>query len=278
MMKIKKKINMSNKSGVSYTISSVIITASTVVLVLIASTFAYQLLEQQRGTSEFNLVKGSLFTLDDAIQDIAWSIQGTRQTRFSIDYGQLALYPDNADMGMNFTIDVNIPGSLPISRDYTTGYVEYSIPEQSVTFARRDPSYILGDEETLVEDGTSSLGRIFVYHNSGWVNALLSYRVRAMETSIIEVGGYNTSYVNVWIVKLKISEFSANFDNFDITSSANHIYTNTTDSFALLSGDKNVTIGVQFADEPYWLKTIPLNVYSDYVVFNFIVSEVKLTP
>lgn len=275
MMKIKKKINMSNKSGVSYTISSVIITATTVILVLIASTFAYQLLEQQRGTSEFNLAKNSLITLDDAIQDIAWSIKGARQTRFSIDYGQLALYPDNAELGLNLTIDINEGTDLLFSKNYTTGYVEYSIPEKSVTFARREPYYILGNEEIVVDDGTSSLGRLLVYHNSGWVNALLNYRVREMETSTITVDGKITSYVNVWIVKLKISDFSANIDNFDLSSNAYSMYTDTMGPYDI---DDDFTIVVQFGNELSSPIPISLNEYSESVVFNFIISEVELIP
>ena len=274
-MKIKKKINMSNKSGVSYTISSVIITATTVILVLIASTFAYQLLEQQRGTSEFNLTKNSLMTLDDAIQDIAWSIKGARQTRFSIDYGQLALYPDNDELGINLTIDIKEGGVLLSSQNYTTGYVEYSIPEQSVSFARREPYYVLGNEEILLDDGTSSLGCIFVYHNSGWVNTRLSYRVREMETSTITVGGKITSYVNVWIVKLKISDFSANIDNFDLSSNAYSMYTETIGPYDI---DDDFTISVQFGNDSSSEKPISLNADSESVVFNFIISEVELIP
>ena len=275
-MKNKKNSSVFNKSGVSYTISSVIITASTVMLVLIASTFAYQLLEQQRGTSEFNLATNSLQTLDDAIQDIAWSIKGARQTRFSIDYGQLALYPDNANLGMNLTINV-VANSNSSYWSGLTGYVEYSIPEQSITFGRREPYYLLGDEESLVNDGTSSLGRILIYHNAGWVNALLSYRVRVMETSTIDVDGTTTSYVNVWIVKLQISDFSANIDNFDLSSRAHYLYTNTTDPFDL-GGNPTCDIQVQLADGPVSSQTISLYESSDYVVFNFIVSEVELVP
>lgn len=274
-MKNKKNSSVSNKSGVSYTISSVIITATTVMLVLIASTFAYQLLEQQRGTSEFNLAKNSLMTLDDAIQDIAWSIKGARQTRFSIDYGQLALYPDNAELGLNLTIDVHNSTSLLFSRNYNTGYVEYSIPEQSVTFARREPYYVLGDEEILVDDGTANLGRILVYHNSGWVNTRLSYRVREMETSTITVGGKLTSYVNVWIVKLGISDFSANIDNFDLSSKA---YSINTDTMGPYDVDGAFTIGVHFGNEPYSTKPISLNAASESIVFNLIISEVELIP
>ena len=274
-MKIKKKINISNKSGVSYTISSVIITATTVILVLIASTFAYQLLEQQRGTSEFNLAKNSLMTLDDAIQDIAWSIKGARQTRFSIDYGQLDLFPDNDELGMNLTIDIREGGVLHSSKNYTTGYVEYSIPEQSVSFARREPYYILGNEEILLDDGTASLGCIFVYHNSGWVNTRLSYRVREMETSIITVDGKITSYVNVWIVKLKISDFSANIDNFDLSSNAYSMYTETIGPFDI---NDAFTISAQFGDDSSSEKPILLNADSESVVFNFIISEVELVP
>ena len=80
MKKMEKSLR-SNKLAASYAISAVVITASTIALVLVASTFAYQTLDQQRGKSEFNLVQKSLVNFDDAIRDVAWSLEGSRYTR-----------------------------------------------------------------------------------------------------------------------------------------------------------------------------------------------------
>jgi hypothetical protein len=98
-----------------------------------------------------------------------------------------------------------------------------------------------------------------------------------METTTVTVGEDVTSYVNVWIVKLKISDFSGNIDNLDLSSRAYNMYTETSGPFSL-GENPNPEIGVQFADEPYSQKTISLDENSDYVVFNFIVSEVELIP
>ena len=275
-MQITKKSLKSKNSGVSYSISSVVITATTVVLVLVASNFAYQALERQRGTAEFNMVSNILETYDDAVQDIAWSIKGSRNTRFSIDYGTLALFPDNENQGLNLDLDVVVEGNTIFTQNLTTGYVEYSIPTQFVSFAQRETFYLLGDAEVITVDGTDSLGRILISHSSEWVSAVVSYRVRVMETSTITIGDDLVSYVNLWVVKLKIPEFSANYGNFDLTTNAYNL--NTTSYQTSIGNYDDFTLGVKFGNELYSQKTINLREISDRIVFNVIVSEVEVLP
>ena len=275
-MQINKKSEKSKKSGVSYSISSVVITATTVVLVLVASNFAYQSLERQRGTAEFNLVSNLLETYDDAVQDIAWSIKGSRNTRFSIDYGTLALFPHNGSQGLNIDLDVVVDGNTIFTRTFPTGYLEYSIPTQFVSFSQREPFYLIGDAEVIATDGTDSLGRILVSHSSEWVSAVVSYRVRVMETSAITIGDELVSYVNLWVIKLRIPEFSANYGDFDLTTNAYNLDTITYETSTGTYDD--FTLGVKFGDEPYSQKTIELREISDRIVFNVIVSEVEVLP
>jgi hypothetical protein len=274
-LKINRKSKLKNL-GVSYAISSVVITATTVVLVLVASNFAYQSLERQRGTAEFNLVSNILETYNDAVQDIAWSIKGSRNTRFSIDYGTLSLFPDNESQGLNLDLDVVVDGNTIFTENLTTGYLEYSIPTQFVSFAQREPFYLLGDAEVITTEGTDSFGRILISHSSEWVNAFVSYRVRVMETASISVGDDLVSYVNIWVIKLKIPEFSANYGEFDLTTNA--YYLNTITHQTPLGNFEDFTLGAKFGNEPYSQKTIDLREISDQIVFNVIVSEVQVLP
>ena len=277
LKKIKKSIK-SNKVAASYAISAVVITASTIALVLVASTFAYQTLEQQRGKSEFNLIQKSLLNFDDAIRDVAWTLEGSRYTRFVMDYGQLNLFPDDS---LDMIVSVFV-GETPINETtYSTGYIQYSIPTRYITFGQRDPFYVLGDNRTIVTEGTESLGRILVTQESGWVSADLDYRVRAIETSSINVDDDVVSYVNIWVIKMNIDNYSEYVGNLDLTVRANNIETYPVpndDPYTIPSEDQfenNCKIVVNFGNQSH---EEYLTLSGNKVVFNFIVSDVEISP
>jgi hypothetical protein len=279
-MKNIRKIKLpltSNRSGASYAVSAVVITASTVALVLVASTFAYQTLEQQRGTSEFNMAKNSLIAFDDALRDIAWGLKGSRNTRFAIDYGKLTLFPNNSENGLDLNIDVEIDGNNFATYSDTTGYVAYSVPQKYLTFSVIEPYYILGDEQLIVTQGTTDLGRLLVSQESGWVNAVLSYRVRAMETSTITLSDETTlSYVNILIVKMKISDYSENFGELDLTAKTSDLETISYEYDSSVV-EKQCSITAQLGDQLSEI-SIELNPNCDKVVLNFIISEMEVSP
>lgn len=253
----------------SYAISAVVITASTIALVLVASTFAYQTLDQQRGKSEFNLIQKSLLNFDDGIRDVAWSLEGSRYTRFVMDYGQLNLIPENS---VDLIVIAKV-GDNVITKPYKTGYVQYQIPTKYITFGQREPFYVLGDSKTIITEGTESLGRILVSQDSDLVSANLDYRVRAVETSVVNVDGTDTSYVNVWIIKLKIDSYSENVGNLDLTARAQILKTEPTEIYDVPSSN-NCIIHVDFGNQSHE-EILPLN--GDKVVFNFIVSTVDIS-
>ena len=67
------------KSGVSYTISAVIMTATVLTLTLVAWSYANQILEQERGATEFDVAMQSMLAFDDAFENIAWKPQSSRR-------------------------------------------------------------------------------------------------------------------------------------------------------------------------------------------------------
>ncbi|MBE0520382.1 hypothetical protein IBX35_05005, partial [Candidatus Bathyarchaeota archaeon] len=179
-MRVKKspfKRLRKNKKAASPAISMVIITAVTIVLVLVAGSYAYQTLERQQGASEFETVKKSILVFDDAVRDVAWDLGGSRSARFTINYGGLEIMPNNAEKGL--PLDVSV-AEYPDARysDYT-GYIRYSISTNYITFGNGYESYILGDNRTVVSAGTENLGQALIKQESGQVIITLGYRVQA---------------------------------------------------------------------------------------------------
>ncbi|MEJ2271503.1 MAG: hypothetical protein P8X91_03250 [Candidatus Bathyarchaeota archaeon] len=273
-MKNIKKIKhtfLSNKSGASYAISAVVITASTIALVLVASTFAYQTLDQQRGKSEFNLIQKALLNFDDGIRDVAWSLEGSRYTRFVIDYGQLNLFPENS---LDLIVTAKVGNNVLEPKTFKTGYIQYQIPIRYITFGQREPFYVLGDSKTIITEGTESLGSILVSQDSDLVSADLSYRVRAVETSVVNVGGFDTSYVNIWVVKMKIDSYSEYVGSLDLTARAQNLQTEPTAIYDV-PPEGNCIIHVDFGNQSHE-EILSLN--GNKVVFNFIISTVEISP
>jgi hypothetical protein len=259
-----------DKLGVSYTISAVIMTVTAITLTLVASSYAYQILEQQRGATEFDVAMESILAFNDALENIAWKLQASRSARFTVDYGQLELIPD-----INLIVNVtDYPGA---SYSSSTGHIVYCTKTRYVNFGEHYQSYFLGDNGTL-STGAGSYGRGSIEQKSGWVYMTLSYGVRAMKASTIETtnGTVRVNNVDIWIMRMNITKPSTNIGEFDLKAKCLDLTTETHapegNGYDVLSGQCNIT--VQLGDNPLDTATIELD--GDKVVFNFVIATVQV--
>lgn len=262
----------SNTRAASYAISAVIITATTIVLVLVSSSYAYQILDQQRGVSEFDIAQKSMLSFDDALRDIAWSIKGSRSARFTLDYGQLMLFPNDEANGLPLTVTVE---NTDINYSTHTGFVKYAIPTRYVTYGDNNySSYILGDSRTIVDEGTEPQGCLLIKQESDYITQTLSYRVKAMETSSITVDDQKVSYVDVWIIVLKMDKQTFVSGDLDLVARASKLTAEP--KLWNTSGSSTCNIRVQLGDN---ISYQPINLTNNpvSVVFNFIISEVQVS-
>ncbi|MEM2103942.1 MAG: hypothetical protein QW717_03525 [Candidatus Bathyarchaeia archaeon] len=285
-MKSKKtRQNSFKKEGkaVSPAISAVIITAVTIVLVLVAGNYAYQVLERQRGASELEAVKKSFISFDDAVRDVAWDKSGARSARFTLNYGSLEVIPANAQKGLliNVTVD-EYPYNDAKYIDYT-GYLRYNISTNYVTFGDKYKSYMLGDDKAAISKGTENFGVALIEQRSKWVSITLCYRVRVMRTSVVEVhttnGDYTVNYVEILIIKIVTSKWYTYIGDFDLVARNVAITTKTSRDYDVAGKQKcNVSVSVGCLTN----SRIPVDLdpgtldKPGKVVFNFVVAEVYL--
>lgn len=275
-MKNARSSLLHNKLGVSYSIAAVVITAVTIVLVIVASSYAYQLLEQERGAAEFEVAKNSILAFDDALENIAWKLNAAQSSRFTITYGQLELIPCTHYQASPLIIDVKKSGASLVPQPYSisTGFIRYSIANRYANLWEGYRSYILGDGNLIVTNGTESFGRALVEQRSGWVNVTLDYRVRAMRTSVIKVDNVTVNYVDVWIIKLEIEKWSTYIADFNLKARCLNVSTTTYGPYPIGATDE-IEVEVQYGSES---SKIPIeHLETGKVVFNFILSEVKVT-
>ena len=108
-----------SRSGVSPAISTVIVTAATVMLVLVASQYAYRIIEQNRGAAEFASAKKAMLKLNDSIWYVSDKLQTSRATQFTVNYGEILLVSN----ALNASITINVAGNSK-SYSITSGLIK----------------------------------------------------------------------------------------------------------------------------------------------------------
>jgi hypothetical protein len=259
--------------AVSTAISAIVITAVTVALVMVVAFYAYQVLEQRRGAAEFDVASKSILTFDDALQDVAWKLNASRMVRFKIDYGALKLIP-NANT-LNVSAKIGTSGENHTLGSVSTGLIKYSIGTRYVTFGENYTGYVLGNDSLVVAGSTESLGKALIEQGPGWVNVTLSYRARAIRTSVIEVNDIDVNYVSIWLIKVApFPEYSTTYiHNFDLRAKCIDIETNTFGSYNV-TGTDPCTITVKSEGES---SSAQIGLEPGKVVFSVVIATVKVS-
>ena len=254
--------------AMSPAVSMVIITASTIVMVLIASIYAYQVLERQRGASEFDAVKKSFIAFDDAVHDVALDKRGSRSARFTVSYGVLKLVP-NA-----LFLSINVDDYPNVNYNDTVGYVRYEIPTDYVNLGSGYKEYILGDNKTVVTSITEDLCCALIEQESESVHLTLYYRVRIMGPTTVQVNGSTVNYVEILVVKLTAARFSAFKEaDFDLTAKNVGITTQSLGPYAV-DEDGSVTVTVTLGETT---SSVDIDLNGEYVVFNLVIARVSVS-
>lgn len=271
-MKKLRKLFLSDKLGASYAISAVIMTSVTIVLVLITSNYAYQVLEQQRAAAEFEVAKKSILTFNDALESIAWKPEAARSTRFTINYGQLELIPDDRPESLTLIVNASV-GTNTVAYSTSTGFIRYRIKNQYVNFAGGYKSYILGDESLIVTSGTKSSGRAVIEQKSGWVNISLTYGVRAIRTSVITVNGEQVNYVDIWLIKIVTRQWLNLVGDFDLKANCTDVKTYPYGPYSVTGGQSGL-ISARLGSTS---SSASISLVTGKVVFNFVVANIQVT-
>lgn len=267
---------LGHNRAVSYTVSAIIMTATTVALVLVAFFYAYQVLDQQRGMSEFEIVKKSILAFDDALENVAWKPGGTRSTRFTAQYGHLQLIPNANSMSISAIVN-----GLPISLSNgtypgSTGIIKYWLSTNYVSFEQNYESYILGNSSSIIAGSADTFGRSAIRQTDpGYVTISLDYRVRAMRTAVIKVNGTDTNYVDIWVIKVStlVTTPWSYVNDFDLQANALSMRTVSYGPYSI--SNQTAVVSVQIGTSPTEQRPIAL-VAPGQVVFNVVVADVQV--
>lgn len=255
-------------------------TATTVALVLVALAYAYQVLEQQRGTAEFEVAKKSILAFNDALENVALgSPGGTRSVRFTIDYGHLELKPNENIIGINATVGGSTHELSNSTFPGYTGILQYFLSTNYVTFGEGYELYILGNSSTVIVGSTSSYGRAVIrQQQAGLISITLDHQVRAMRTSVDNIGGNDTNHVVIWVTKISMLVASpwSYVHDFDLKAKHLNLLTTTHGPYDV-NGNQTGIISVKIGSD---LSSAPITLVAtenSKVVFDVVVAEIQVS-
>ncbi len=113
-----------DKRAVSPAISTVILTAAVVVMILVAMGFANTFLDARMAENEFSTNKQFMLTTGLQIDDIAWTIGRTQTVRYSSKFGNIKFQ----SLAVNYTFEVDTGSGWEFLFSNATGMILFNIP------------------------------------------------------------------------------------------------------------------------------------------------------
>jgi hypothetical protein len=113
-----------DKRAVSPAVSTVILTAAVIVMILVAMGFANNFLDARMAENEFSTNKQFMLTTGLQIDDIAWTIGRTQTVRYSSQYGNMKFQ----SLAVNYTFEIDGGSGWTALFSNATGMIVFNMP------------------------------------------------------------------------------------------------------------------------------------------------------
>jgi len=192
-----------NKSGVSPAISSVILTASIVVLIMVALLFANDLLGRKIAENEFNLVKQTIVSTGLLMDDVAWTIGRVQTIHYSAQNAQV----DFRYLILSYRFEVN--GSTGWQEIFTsqTGILLSNMPTRVFTLGNNYFEHVSPDSNGsfLLAGSTTPVAEVFVIQKAAmadgdFIRTVVTPTIRMINSTIL--GTTQTDYYKFFVPSL----------------------------------------------------------------------------
>jgi hypothetical protein len=193
-----------NNKAVSPAISTVILTAATIVMILVATSYANNYLSTKMAQNEYIANKQFMLTTGLQIDDIAWTVGRTQTIRYATTYGGMQYQ----SLALNYTFEV-WDGSVwkQISAN-TTGMVMFNMPITSYNLGNNYYEQISVSDGSFVQDGPSApVADVFCVEklpmpDGNYSRIIAVPSVRYLASTIIGSGNSSTHYYKFYLPTL----------------------------------------------------------------------------
>jgi len=258
-----------NKKAMSVAVSSVILTAAVVTLVLVAVTYANNFLDVRMAENEFSANRQFMLTTGLQIDDNAWTIGRTQTVRYSSRYGSIG-YQSAA---VSYTFETLEGGVWAPQLTNVTGMVMFKMPVDKYSVGNNYFDRILpsSNGSFLQQGSTAPVSHVFCIEklpmsDGSYTRVVVVPSIRMLNATIAGPGGSSTRYYKFYLPILVLASSNPHLSQ-SITMTGNDIQKLT------LSGVDGVRISVTFPNEPSGFDTGFFNFESTTIEVPNIVAD-----
>ena len=194
-----------DKRAVAPAVSTVILTAAVVVMILVAMGFANNFLDTRMAENEFSTNKQFMLTTGLQIDDIAWTIGRTQTVRYSSQYGNMKFQ----SLAVNYTFEIYKGGDWENLFSSATGMILFNVPVSAYSISNNYFERVLpsSDGSFLQEGPSAPVSQVFcteklpmIEGNYTRIAAVPS--IRMLNSTIEGPSGASTNYYKFYIPTL----------------------------------------------------------------------------
>ena len=191
-----------DKRAVSPAVSTVILTAAVIVMILVAMSFANTFLDARIAENEYSTNKRFMYTTGIQIDDIAWTIGRTQTVRYSSQYGNMKFLSP----AVTYTFEIHTSSGWQTLFSNSTGMVLFNVPVStySVTnnyFERVTPS---SNGSFLQEGPSAPVSQVFCVEKlpmdeGNYTRIVAVSSIRMLNSTIDGPSGNPTNYYKFYL-------------------------------------------------------------------------------
>jgi hypothetical protein len=255
-----------DKRAVSPAISTVILTAAVIVMILVAMGFANNFLDARMAENEFSTNKQFMLTTGLQIDDIAWTIGRTQTVRYSSQYGNMKFLSP----AVNYTFEINTGSGWETLFSNTTGMILFNIPVSIYSITNNYFERILPSSNgSFLQQGPSApVSQVFCVEKlpmieGNYTRIVAVPSIRMLNSTIDGPAGAPTNYYKFYMPALAAGNHLYRSQSITVTGN---------DITKIIRNDVNqVRISVTFPNDESGFDT-------DFFNFDHISETVTLLP
>ncbi len=196
-----------DKRAASPAISTVIMMAAGVAMILVAMTYANNMLGTKMAENEYNTNKQFMQTTGQQIDDIAWTVGRTQTVSFSSKYGNMKFQ----EVALNYTFQVQYSSGVwqNLSLSGKTGIILYNMPVGYYSLGNNSFARVpfASNSSFLLSDSTAPISQVICEQrlpmsDGGYARIVLVPTMRVLTSTITSTTG-STNYFKFYLPDLE---------------------------------------------------------------------------
>ena len=229
-----------NERAVSPAISTTIITAAVIVMLLVTVNFANNYLNSQLANNEFSTMQQFMQTTGLQIDDIAWTVGRAQTIRYASNFGQVNF----TSVTLNYYVYA-YTSTGTVNFNFSTGILMYRMPTNRYNIANGYRQLVFPSNSSFLQQGTSApVTQVFVIervpmNDGNFIRIVVAPSVRMMNSTIT-----NTNYYNFYLPILQQGKNPYLSQSVTLSTTAVNVQTvQNVNNISITAGFPNLNLG-----------------------------------